>query len=167
MIILIILLVLLSVVTWLLLAPISVNVNTWNNDFSIKWTGIARASLGLKENELLIRLRVFFWRKDFFPLRASPKKPDKPKKPKPQKAKRSRWQQFSMKRVRKLMRAIRVRQFRFELDTDDYVTNAYLYPVAHFLSSPTRQLSVNFEGRTNLLLQIEIRLIRVIGAMLF
>ncbi len=166
MITLIILLVLLGIVLWLLLAPITVNVNTWNNDFSINWTGIARASLGLKERELLIRLRVFFWRRDFFPLRASPKKPGR-KKPKPKKGGRSRWRPFSMKRARKLMEAVHVRQFRFELDTGDYVSNAYLYPMAYFLSSPTRQLSVNFADRTNVQLQIEIRLIRVLRALIF
>lgn len=167
-IILLVLLLLVGIALWLMLMPIIISVNTWSDDYSVRWKNIGRASVLVIEDELLIRLRVFFWRKDFYPLRpGKKKKPPKKEEKKPEKKAKSRWERFPMRKIRGVLRAIKVRRFKLDVDTDDYVLNAYLYPVAYFLNRPNRELSINFTGRTNFLLQVEIQPIRVVGAMIF
>jgi len=171
MVIWIILLVLLVILSWLLFAPLIISINTWGQDFSIRWIGLGSVALVIVNNELGIRMRIFFFQKTFFPLRPKSKKRQQAQKPKPSKKttrkKRQKWPNITWRRIRKLLRAIKIRRFKAELDTGDYVTNAYLYPLATFLNKSTPRLNVNFEGRTNLLLQLEMRLFRIVQAMVF
>lgn len=146
---------------WLLLAPITININTWENDYSVRIWGLGGASFLLMGDDPIVRMHVFFWQKDFYLLEA--KKPLK----KPVKKARKGSKKFKWSVILQLLKTFKVRQFRLELDTDDYVTNAYLYPIFYLASRPQRQLSVNFEGRTNLALQIENRLSRIAGVFLF
>ena len=155
--------VLLLAILWLLLAPISIKIDTWHQDYAVRWQGIGGVRVLLIENELVLLLRLFFWQKAFYPLRGS-KKPSKPSAQKSGAKTQRKRGIFSWKLAKRVLRTFRVKQFKLELDTDDYVVNAFLYPVFYFLNSPKRQLSVNFEGRTNLLLHIENRLSRIIGA---
>lgn len=155
--------VLLLLVGWLLFAPITININTWKNDYYIRMWGLGAASLILVEDNPIIRMQVFFWRKDFYPLQTN----RKPKKPKKKRKTRKVQKKFEWKFVLRMLKTFRVQQFRLELDTDDYVTNAYLYPLFYFASRPQRQLSVNFEGKTNLLIKIENRLSRIVRVFLF
>ena len=167
-ILLLVLLLLVGILLWLMLMPMMISVNTWSDDYSIRWKSIGKASVLMKGDELLIRLRVFFWRKDFYPLRpGKKKKPAKKEEKKPEKKAKSRWERFPMRKIRGVLRAIKVRRFKLDVDTDDYVMNAYLYPVACFLNRPNREISINFRGSTNFLLQIEIQPIRVVGAIIF
>ncbi len=155
---------LLLMILWLLLAPISVKIDTWQQDYAVRWQGIGGVQVLLIENEVVLLLRVFFWRKAFYPLRGSKKPSKPPKKSKPTTQRKGGI--FSWKLAKRVLRTFRIKQFKLELDTDDYVINAFLYPVFYFLDSPKRQLRVNFEGRTNLLLHIENRLSRIIGAII-
>jgi len=123
--------------------------------------GLGGASLLLMGDDPVVRMHVFFWQRDFFLLEA--KKPLK----KPVKKARKGSKKFNWSMILQLLKTFKVRQFRLELDTDDYVINAYLYPLFYLVSRPQRQLSVNFEGRTNLALQIENRLSRMAGVFLF
>ncbi len=152
-------------ITWLLVARLTINVDTRRHDYSLRWQGIGSVILTTVANEVVIRARIFFWQFDFYALR-TPKMPArKPRKPKPQKQRRSKF--FTWRKMRRVVQSFRVRRFHLDLDTDDYVLNAYLYPLFYFASGPNRQLNVNFQGETNLVLQIENRLFRIIRAILF
>ncbi len=167
MILLIIIGLLLFVLLWLLVMPLTLRVDTWRQDYSLRWQGVGRVALLVRDDELVVRVRIGWWQKDFFPLRPSTRKPKPTRQPKLRTKARRSWRQLSWRKVRNILRSFRVRYFRLELDTDDYVWNAFLYPLFYFVNRPGRQLSVNFEGRTNLQLEVENRLIRMLWAFLW
>jgi hypothetical protein len=51
------------------------------------------------------------------------------------------------KKGRRMLASFQIRRFRLLLDTDDFILNAYLYPVFVFLSGKNRYLAINFTGR--------------------
>lgn len=161
----IILLILIPLLLWLLIEPIIIKIDTITNEYYIRWRHIGSVALLFLNDDLLLRLRILFWQKDFYPLHAQ-KKQEKPKK-KPTKKAKSKWKRFSWRRMKAILRTFKVRYFRMDLDTDDYVLNAYLYPLFYFANRPNRRLSVNFEGRTNVQLQVENRLLRIVRAFIF
>ncbi len=167
MILLIIIGLLLFVLLWLLVMPLTLRVDTWRQDYSLRWQGVGRVALLVHDDELVVWVRIGWWQKDFFPLRPSTRKPKPIQQPKLRTKARRSWRQLPWRKVRNILRSFRVRHFRLELDTDDYVWNAFLYPLFYFVNRPGRQLSVNFEGRTNLQLEVENRLIRMLWAFLW
>lgn len=52
------------------------------------------------------------------------------------------------RKVRRLAKSFRIRRLRVDIDTDDFMLNAYLYPVFRLLNRSGRRLAINFEGRT-------------------
>ena len=64
----------------------------------------------------------------------------------------------------RILKSFRVRRFRVEIDTDDYVLNAYLFPVFHLLSRG--RLQINFNGRNDIQIEITNRIGRIAWAWL-
>lgn len=160
--------VLVALLLWLLLSPIVLQVDTRHNEYVLYWGTLANASLVPQKDDLLLRLRLPFWRKDFSMIRLLVK-PTKNKQTRTREAppkQKSKWR-FSWTRFRRILKSFRVQYFRLELDTDDYVTNAYLYPLCHFLNTPTRSITINFQGRSQCAFRIQNRLARVLIAFIF
>ncbi len=65
-----------------------------------------------------------------------------------------------------LSRAGRVRRFRLELDTGDWVLNAQLYPLAAWAAARGWQVGIRFDGQTLLELDARLRPARVLRALL-
>lgn len=159
--------ILLLFLTWLLVSPIRLQIDTRRQVYLLQWQGIGRIQLMPVTDNLVIQLRVFFWRKKFYPLEYQPRK----KQPKEvgKKKKKSRkvdFQKYKRKGIR-LFRSFRIRAFRLDLDTGDYVYNSYLYPAFHFLSAGKRQLTINYRGLSEMFLIVENRLYRMLIAFLF
>ncbi|WP_428663127.1 hypothetical protein [Runella sp.] len=69
--------------------------------------------------------------------------------------------------VRKAIRVLKtfqVHTFELSIDTDDYLLNAYLYPVFRLLSNSNYHLQINFTGDLSLKIIIENRPYRIIKA---
>ncbi len=155
---------------WLLFAPIRLDIDSDQGLFRIQWWGIGTGQLQWMEEELVARVRLFFWTKTYYLLR-----PPKAKKKKPsskvldnntgQKT-RWTWQKIQTKGWR-LLRSFRWRFCYFNFDSNDYVRNAYLFPLFQALSGPRRQLQINFQGVTSIRLQIDNRLLHILYALLF
>lgn len=159
------------ILLWLLIAPIRLIINSNRGTYQVEAFGIAKASLIPEPDDIHLQVRVLFWQKDFWPLheKARARKKKEEEKPKPQKKeKKSRWtfQRVKRKAIR-VLRSFQVRAFRVNLDTDDYIQNAYLYPVFYFLSKGRRQLKINYKGETEVVLDINNRLYRILFALLF
>ena len=167
---LIILLLFLFLLGWLLFSPISLVVDTVGGACFLRWKGIASARLLWISDDILLKLRVLFWKKDIYPLHPSSSKQEpEEKKPKTQKKKKKSRLQFRkwMRKGMRVLRSFEVKAFRLNLDTDDYVYNSYLFPLFYFLSKGKRQLSINYRGEAELLLIVENRLYRMLIALLF
>lgn len=164
-IILVLLLLLLAVV---LLDPFELRIDTISGEYCLRWRGLVSVRLTGTVPDPVMRLWVMGWRKDFHLLEMGGEKKEeeesKPESAKKKKRKRPKWLTFRL--VRRLLRTFRVHTFRLALDTDDYVMNAYLYPVFHLLSARNRRLNINFSGRNELVLIVSNRIGNLLWAFL-
>lgn len=153
-------LILFFLLVFLLLSPFELRVNTWSEEYSLRWRGIASARLTGTMKDPLLRVWLLGWRREFHLLdmtgRTEEKKEGKDGKGKKAARKRPQW--FTWNMIRRLLRTFRVRRFHLLLDTDDYVMNAFLFPVFYRFSGRNRQLHINFNGRTELAMEVTNRI---------
>ena len=71
-----------------------------------------------------------------------------------------------LRKAIRVMRTFRVTQWEMDVDTGDYVWNAWLYPVGHWMSKGNRHIRVNFRGENEWLLTVENRLYRIVYALI-
>ena len=148
-----ILIVLLILLMYLLWMPILILIDTRNKLYSVQIHRIARIFLVLDELEILeIRVQVFRMNFRFFPLKMRSKSKKEIKKKKSSKKKR-----FNAKTGLQIIRSFRIRTFRMEVDSGDFVLNAKLYSLYGLVESRTRNVQINFQNRNSLLLILENR----------
>ncbi|MDH3650727.1 MAG: hypothetical protein OEQ53_13670 [Saprospiraceae bacterium] len=156
---------------WLLITPLEIRLDSINNQYLIRWRGIGNLKLIPTSDDLLLRLRVLFWHKEISPVQMmlipKEKEKDKPKvdaeKKGRSKVKIQRW----IKKGLHLLQSFHVKAMKLDLDTGDFIHNSYLYPIFHVLNRRDKQLNINFEGRTEILLIIQNRPYRIIAAWFF
>ncbi|NRB51843.1 MAG: hypothetical protein HRU41_29495 [Saprospiraceae bacterium] len=152
-------------ILWILFTPIVLQIDTLRGLYWVHWRGIASLQFNIQDDEPILSLRVWFWKKDFRPLDSlsKPRKQSAEKRTKKRKPRRKiNWRRLGLR----LIRSFIVRQFDLKIDTDDYILNSYLYPVFHLLNSKHLQLGINYQGESSLQLHIENRLIRLLKAIL-
>lgn len=141
MVLLLILLFILLLLLWVLFTPIFITLNSQQNEYSVKMPGLLSTRILWMDERLIVRLRVLFFRTEFYPLEGKPSK-TKSKKP------RRRRSSLSFTGVKKLAGTFRVKRCLVEVDTDDFVSNAWLHLgfglLNHFGNVDFR---VNYEGR--------------------
>lgn len=166
MILLIIIFIILVLTTILLLNPIRLKIDTSQNIYLVEWKNILSANVLLQNNEPIIRLKSFFWKKEInlLKLKSNPKKVTV-KKEKPSKQIKSKFN--FRKKIKPLLKSFQVRKFFINIDTNNYVWNAYLFPVFHYLKNEKRQLHINFQGNVEVLLEVQNRPIRILWALIF
>lgn len=159
-----------GVLAWMLFAPISLEIDSESKLYQLEWKGIGNLQFDLLDDELVLHFKVWFWEKKYYPLRAK-KSTKAPKKETPKKKKTKSKPFLSLKKIRKkssrLIKSFRLIHCHLHLDTDDYIRNSYWYPLFYFLSTPNRQLRINFQGDNRLKLKIENRLAKILYAILF
>lgn len=158
----IILIVLGILVTYLLLAPIILSINTQKNDYYIQLKGLAKANIELHEEELLrIKLKVIFMTFYFFPIDEYYKR-KRVKKLKSKKHKAKSRKRLSLYQGLQVLKTFKVKQFVIDMDTGDVVSNAKLYPVFTFLNYHIGGFNINFEGRNQLAVRLQNRPIDIV-----
>jgi len=162
--------ILIALLLGLLLSPFILQVDTRRNEYALRWQGLASATIIPLKDDLLLRLRLPFWRKDFsiFQLMLKPtqNKPTRTRGATSKSKSTSKWR-FTWNRFFKVLKSFRVHYFRMELDTDDYVTNAYLYPAFYYMNTPTRYVAINFQGRNQCAFRVQNRLASILIALIF
>ncbi len=153
---------LLLMVVYLLLMPIVLCIDTIKNLYYIQLWGLAKASLQGDEEELIqVRFKVFFMDFSFYPLRKFDSKKGKRSKEVQVKEKRKR---MSFRTGWRLLKTFKVKRFLLNIDTGNCISNAKLYPLFAFLNYRMGGFNINFQGRNQLVLHIQNRPIRIIGA---
>lgn len=144
----------------LLTLPFRVEIDTTREIFEAKWLGIFGIRAVPEAEKWRLFFRIFFFEKEWFPEKGSPKKgrrePSKKsasKKKKPPFSLRQMWQL-----AKNMFRAVQVKHLKINWDTDDFVQNAWLFPLFQFMSRGNRQLSINFLGRQELAILLQTRL---------
>ncbi|MCB9267459.1 MAG: hypothetical protein H6558_20745 [Lewinellaceae bacterium] len=156
---------LILLLTWVLFAPLSIRADTYEDKYYLQWGGIGKAELIPAPEDILIRLRVAFWKKDFYPLHFSARKSEKKEEPAPAE-KKKRKRHFPFRRLIRVLKSFNIKDFRLEIDTDDFVWNAYLWPVVHNIAPLRRHITVNFQGRNECRILIQNRIWRMAWAWL-
>lgn len=161
---------LIALLIWILFAPIYLYLE-WNDDrqrAELRWRGLIRVLILGSRKGWRVHVRILWFHRQWGLLellaRPSSSAPEKPSK----QSRRSSWRpRHPLKMLRRLWRSFRIRQFRWRLDTDDYVLNAYLFPLFRITSRRQRfDWTVNFHGKNEVLLITENRLARMIYAVI-
>ena len=144
---LILLLCILLLISWILFAPIIIRIDSNQGIFLFQWQSIGYAQIRIWSDQLLFQFRILFFRKEIDLLTYNFKKDKKPKKEKRKKTRQkrsdaARW----LKKIPRAIKSFKVKVFRLNLDTDNYIHNAYLWPVFYALKNDKRHLSINFDG---------------------
>ncbi len=156
MVLLIILGCLVVLLAWLVLLPIRLVIHTNSGEYRVEWGRLIGARLIFLTDDVKIRMHLPFFHKDFYPLHPSPeaKKKEKPTEKKKKKKKRHSRITKVFPIIKSVLRSFYVRQFKLELDTDNYLTNAYLYPLFYFLNKNRGEWHINYSGQFALDLEI-------------
>lgn len=163
-----ILLIFFLILLLLLWLPLEVLVDTEEDLYMARWRGIFALRTTPESGKWRIFYRVLFWEKEYIFSKKTPKKVETaPKKEKKPAKKRKRPSlKFLGILFRQLLKALHFKKLYINLDTDDYVLNAWLYPVFWAGSTHNRQLLINFRGQQEAALHLQTRLITLSGAAL-
>lgn len=153
-----------SVICFLLVTPLVIEVDSARHKYGIYYRGIAAIDLRWDEG-LYLQLWVLGWRKTIEPFGMLGEKP--PKKKKPEKPKRKRMAFSKIRRkLGRVLRSFTVKRFYVNVDTGDYPLNAILYPLAGALSNERRTVCINFTGDVVVRIRIENRLGKILYAII-
>jgi hypothetical protein len=138
----------------LLWLPLEVEIDTGLAVYRARWWGVFGIRAVPDSEKWRWFLNVFFWENE---LRPGGTKPSVRKR-RANKKKRT----IPLKRIlslaKNLFQAIKIKRFRLDWDTGDFVSNAQLYPLFHALSNRKRQLAINFDGKEELEILLQTRL---------
>lgn len=146
---------------WLLLGPVVIVVDTSSNRYYLNLPGIFKARVVPTEDLFHVRGWILFVPYRFNPFKKRSHK--RKKKAQSEKKKRFKVPKGGVGMVKDAVSTIRVRKLEVDLDTDDFLLNAWLVPVFSVVNLSNTSLNVNFKGESTLLLELRIRL----GALLW
>jgi hypothetical protein len=158
--------VLVALLTYLLLAPIDLVLNSYQNRYLLRWGWIGKATFSPAGDLPLVQLSAgpFSWRWSLEDLveragrSAGRQQSPASKDNKPVGRKKTRKKRFPKRLILNLMKSFRIKACRLELDTNDYVWNAWLYIPLGIFPVLQRYVTVNFEGRNALVFHLQNRL---------
>ena len=163
------LLLLLLIIIWLLWARMVLCINSYTHQYFFSFGGLIKLEPVHQGQDILLAIKLPFYRFELDPFdNRPPKKPkkgvDKPVSQKKSPAAKGRKLKFTiyLKTAGDVLKTFTVRRFKLDLDTGDFVLNAKLTPVVVFLSRGPAQLQVNYLGRTDIWIEIENQLIRLV-----
>ncbi len=158
----------LLLLSFLLFAPLQLEINSLGKYCQINWGKLVKAKLLFLTDDILLQLQLTFYKKELYPLKYLFQKKEQKEEPKPKAKKQKKPTDFqrNFRFAKKILRSFKVRKCRLNFDTDDYILNAYLYPIFYFLNKGNRQFSINYEGNFDCHLLVENRGIWVIYSLL-
>jgi hypothetical protein len=126
----------------------------------VQISGLAKIEIeGHKEEIIRVRLRTFFMKFYFYPLRKRGTSKKKKQKKDVVKKKRNR---LGLRKALRVLRSFKVKHFLLDVDTGDCISNAKLYPVFTFLNYHFGAFHINFQGRNSLAVHLQNRPIYII-----
>lgn len=161
--------VLIVILGYLLIAPVTFRLDSETMSGSIGWNRWLRGKLRIRD-DLTMDLSAPFWkrtlkledlliRKRHLPQNVE----EEPKKETRKSGRKKGMKRMSWSRFKRMIRAVKIKEFRLNLDTDDFIWNAYLTPVFENLRYwRGYNIRINFMGRTEMRLVAEVRLIELL-----
>lgn len=154
------LLVLLVFFLYILFAPFYVEINTPKRFFGIKFHYLASARLIVSDDSLMIEIRAVGWT---FPIDLFARKERKEKRV-VKKQQKGKWK-MPFSNIKAVIRSFKVNTCYVNLDLEDVIWNAKLFPVFFGLRCVTgRFFNINFIGENEIRLEIENNMARILWA---
>jgi hypothetical protein len=145
-----------------MLGPVIIVVDSASNRYFLNLPGIFQARVVPAEELFQVRGWILFVPYRFNPFKKRSQKRKK-KETDAKKKKKFRVPGGGFGLVTDAVKTIRIKKLEMDLDTDDFLLNAWLVPVFSVIHLPNTRLHVNFVGESTLLLDMRIRL----GALLW
>jgi len=145
--------------TFLLFTPLSIEIDSRNNFYLIRFFGIASAQIIFGNPFLTLEIHAFGFRKIIDPLQVK----SKPKKINGKKVKAIPFHKV-LQKGNAIIRSFSVKYLFINFDTDDYTLNGLLFPFFSMISRPDRQLLINFYGERSVKLKIASNIERMLLA---
>lgn len=163
---------LLTVVLWLLLAPLIISIDSQQEIIALKWKSIGGINGYIEEEHIILRYNVLFYKKEtkinwIRLLDNQLSKKDKPKKSKQKKKNKKKKPIDWRKKISRVLSSFELKKCWINLDTNNYCFNAYLFPIFHIIRGQNYAMQVNFNGKNEVVLHVKNRLIKLIIAVLF
>ncbi len=148
----IILLMILSSVLLLFLAPFEIMVDTRVPVIKLHWTGIGNATVVYESDEWWLKIRIFFFYKKWAMMQlifANKKK--------------KKTNRMSFSRVGHIIKSFRVTKWKIAISGSDYITNAGLY-FLNFIPYTRQHLFINFTDENYVVIVTRNNLWRIVYA---
>lgn len=162
----IIILVLLSLLLWVILAPILLNIDTKNHKYQLSLFRMISVDFRRMDTDLFVHMHNMLFSKTFKIDVLEQITRRRAKKIQPQvKSKKNRFS-LSGRKMWRLFRTFKVRNLKLRIDTGDYYYNGLLYPIRFLINGRNRDVQFVFGGDNELVLVVENRLIRMLRAII-
>lgn len=153
--------------TWILIAPVMMVINTERQQYMFSLPGVLTAYIIYRNDRIYIRGWIFFIPVSIDPMKMRRRKKRSEEKVERKKRKKRKSRPSFGRMISKASRAIRLRRFELDLDTDNFPLNAQLVPLFSLANSNQHiNMSVNFEGRLFLHLDVRTRVVAILWMML-
>lgn len=156
------LIVVLSFLCYLLVAPFYLEINSDDGLCRIRFHRLASARLQVRNSSLIIDLKIAGWKKQIDLLAARKKKKKSAQKKIEGKKKKAG---ISFKKIWAVVRTFRINKCDLSFDFGDMPLNGILYPLFKWLSILTgKNISVNFWNENKIIVEVENNIARIIWA---
>lgn len=158
----------LLLIALILAAPLVLRINTAEDEYRVSWWWFGSGQLRLEGSPRLEWTLLGFHRSIplAFPAAAA-KKPTAGETEKPRKASRRKMTVTRiLRKARRILASFRIKRLRADIDTDDFITNAYLYPALFLVDRGRGNIRVNFVGKNELDLEVQNRVSRILWALI-
>jgi hypothetical protein len=146
-----------GLMAWTLFGPVIIYLKTETNRYQLMLPGIFKAVIVQTDELFHIRGWIFFIPYRFDPFTGSKWR----KKRKAGHPDERKWPELRSGNIQMMIdafRSFRIRKLHLDLDTEDFVLNAWLVPAFTLINTDQIQLKVNFEGTSSLVLDLRTRL---------
>ena len=156
--VIIVLSVILMLVLWILMVPLMIDLDSESRTLRLGHTFLFSMIIAV-EDRIRVTIRILG-----FQLKTEGRK--KPEKKNEKKRKKRKSPVPGRTFLKEIWRSMIIRKLHMDIDTDDFVLNARLVPLAYFLTNRewNRYFNINFQGRVLIQLIAEIRLYMILRA---
>jgi hypothetical protein len=146
--------ILIALLIFLLLTPMVIDLNSETGKCELRWVGLGRMSIELREEAILLRFRLAGFTFYIDPTEKRKKKKPRNEKQEVEKTRSKMTLKAVIRKSKALLKSFHLQTFHCDWDSGDFMLNSWLFPLAHWLDPSHRHWNINFNGRKALTVQL-------------
>ncbi len=172
--ILLILLITIFVLLFLiLLVPFTITIDSLHSIYELKFAKLAKANIKFTSEKILVFIHLLFLKKEMsFPWTSLIPAKNQSKKKRTvnqlssdSKKKKNRDTKEIISKVQKVIKSFEIKKCWVNLDTENYTTNAVLFPAFYFLKAKNLRMNINYMGENQITFIVRNRLGKILFAL--